>query len=81
MLSFIAYRDKIVDFHWNASDPWTIVSVSDDCDSTGGGGTLQVTGCLLSCNRILFKVFSECCKCSNDTSYKVKFRRAHFENT
>jgi hypothetical protein len=40
----IAYlgRDKIVDFHWNSSDPWTIVSVSDDGESTGGGGTLQV---------------------------------------
>lgn len=37
-----ASRDKIVDFHWNASEPWTIVSVSDDCGSTGGGGTLQV---------------------------------------
>jgi histone-binding protein RBBP4 len=35
-------RDKVVDFHWNASDPWTIVSVSDDGESTGGGGTLQV---------------------------------------
>lgn len=35
-------RDKVVDFHWNTSDPWTIVSVSDDCESTGGGGTLQV---------------------------------------
>jgi len=41
---YIAYfgRDKIVDFHWNSSDPWTIVSVSDDGESTGGGGTLQV---------------------------------------
>lgn len=38
----MVYRDKVVDFHWNASDPWTIVSVSDDCESTGGGGTLQV---------------------------------------
>lgn len=38
-----AFRDKVVDFHWNASDPWTIVSVSDDCESSGGGGTLQVT--------------------------------------
>jgi hypothetical protein len=37
-----ACRDKVVDFHWNSSDPWTIVSVSDDCESTGGGGTLQV---------------------------------------
>ncbi|GMI88551.1 MULTICOPY SUPPRESSOR OF IRA1 4 [Hibiscus trionum] len=36
------HRDKVVDFHWNASDPWTIVTVSDDCDSTGGGGTLQI---------------------------------------
>lgn len=36
-------RDKVVDFHWNAYDPWTIVSVSDDGESTGGGGTLQVT--------------------------------------
>ncbi|XP_042490275.1 WD-40 repeat-containing protein MSI4-like [Macadamia integrifolia] len=36
------HRDKVVDFHWNACDPWTIVSVSDDCESTGGGGTLQI---------------------------------------
>ncbi|XP_017977982.1 PREDICTED: WD-40 repeat-containing protein MSI4 isoform X2 [Theobroma cacao] len=36
------HRDKVVDFHWNASDPWTIVSVSDDCESTNGGGTLQM---------------------------------------
>lgn len=35
-------RDKVVDFHFNSSDPWTIVSVSDDCESTNGGGTLQV---------------------------------------
>lgn len=41
--TFIGCRDKVVDFHWNASDPWTIASVSDDCGSTGGGGTLQVT--------------------------------------
>ncbi|KAL0694122.1 hypothetical protein Bca4012_061302 [Brassica carinata] len=36
------HRDKVVDFHWNAADPWTIVSVSDDCETTGGGGTLQI---------------------------------------
>ncbi|RZC51785.1 hypothetical protein C5167_020208 [Papaver somniferum] len=36
------HRDKVVDFHWNTSDPWTIVSVSDDCESSGGGGTLQI---------------------------------------
>lgn len=36
-------RDKVVDFHWNSCDPWTIVSVSDDGESTGGGGTLQVS--------------------------------------
>ncbi|GJW28020.1 WD40 repeat-containing protein MSI4-like protein, partial [Tanacetum coccineum] len=35
------HRDKVVDFHWNAHDPWTIVSVSNDDESTGGGGTLQ----------------------------------------
>lgn len=40
-------RDKVVDFHWNAADPWTIVSVSDDGESTGGGGTLQVTAKLV----------------------------------
>ncbi|XP_028124395.1 WD-40 repeat-containing protein MSI4-like [Camellia sinensis] len=36
------HRDKVVDFHWNAADPWTVVSVSDDCDTSGGGGTLQI---------------------------------------
>ncbi|KAF8093568.1 hypothetical protein N665_0383s0192 [Sinapis alba] len=36
------HRDKVVDFHWNAADPWTIVSVSDDCETTAGGGTLQI---------------------------------------
>ncbi|KAL8160858.1 hypothetical protein V2J09_012347 [Rumex salicifolius] len=36
------HRDKVVDFHFNAYDPWTIVSVSDDCDTSGGGGTLQI---------------------------------------
>lgn len=42
MVGVSVSRDKVVDFHWNAADPWTIVSVSDDCASTGGGGTLQV---------------------------------------
>ncbi|WOH11269.1 hypothetical protein DCAR_0830750 [Daucus carota subsp. sativus] len=36
------HRDKVVDFHWNASDPWTVVSVSDDVDTSNGGGTLQI---------------------------------------
>lgn len=36
------HRDKVVDFHWNASDPWTIISVSDDCASITGGGTAQI---------------------------------------
>ncbi|XP_008793220.1 WD-40 repeat-containing protein MSI4-like isoform X1 [Phoenix dactylifera] len=36
------HRDKVVDFHWNASDPWTIVSVSDDCARVNGGGTVQI---------------------------------------
>ncbi|KAL8139293.1 hypothetical protein V2J09_005314 [Rumex salicifolius] len=33
------HRDKVADFHWNAIDPWTLVSVSDD---SAGGGTLQI---------------------------------------
>ncbi|KAH6803153.1 Transducin family protein / WD-40 repeat family protein [Perilla frutescens var. frutescens] len=36
------HRDKVVDFHWNVYDPWTIVSVSDDGEFSGGGGTLQM---------------------------------------
>jgi len=32
----------VVDFHWSLLNPWTIVSVSDNCESIGGGGTLQV---------------------------------------
>ncbi|KAL8102573.1 WD-40 repeat-containing protein MSI4-like [Apium graveolens] len=36
------HRDKVVDFHWNASDPWTVVSVSDDVETSNGGGTLQI---------------------------------------
>lgn len=36
------HRDKVVDFHWNAADPWTVASVSDNCDTSGGGGTLQI---------------------------------------
>lgn len=35
-------RDKVVDFHWDSSDPWTVVSVSEDAETPGGGGTLQV---------------------------------------
>ena len=35
-------RDKVVDFHWDSCDPWTIVSVSEDANTPGGGGTLQV---------------------------------------
>lgn len=46
----------MVDFHWNASDPWTIVSVSDDCGSTGGGGTLQVNANDL-CSREIYITF------------------------
>ncbi|XP_076954630.1 WD-40 repeat-containing protein MSI4-like [Bidens hawaiensis] len=41
-------RDKVVDFHWNTHDPWTIVSVSDDDGSIDGGGTLQSKD---SCNK------------------------------
>lgn len=32
----------MVDFHWNVLEPWTIVSVSGNCESNGGGGTLQI---------------------------------------
>ncbi|KAJ6696291.1 WD40 REPEAT FAMILY [Salix koriyanagi] len=41
-VKLLCRRDKVVDFQWNASDPWTVVSVSDDDESTGGGGTLQI---------------------------------------
>ncbi|GKF37824.1 WD40 repeat-containing protein MSI4-like protein, partial [Tanacetum coccineum] len=41
LFSHSGHRDKVVDFHWNAYDPWTIVSVSNDDENTGGGGTLQ----------------------------------------
>lgn len=34
-------REKAVEFHWNASDPWTLVSSSLD-QGVVGGGTLQV---------------------------------------
>lgn len=40
----------MVDFHWNAADPWTIVSVSEDGEKTGGGGTLQVTSLFMCFN-------------------------------
>lgn len=37
LLKFVAscyYRDNVVDFHWNASDPWTVcVSCRYYCDS------------------------------------------------
>jgi histone-binding protein RBBP4 len=36
------HRHKVVDFHWNVYDPWTIVSVSDDVEDSSGGGTLQI---------------------------------------
>ncbi|KAG0566457.1 hypothetical protein M758_7G060800 [Ceratodon purpureus] len=36
------HRDKVVDFHWDSADPWTIVSVSEDANTPGGGGTLQI---------------------------------------
>jgi len=41
---------KVVDFQWCPSSPWTMMSVSDDTNvdaegggSSKGGGTLQVT--------------------------------------
>ncbi|KAF6174411.1 hypothetical protein GIB67_024433 [Kingdonia uniflora] len=36
-----SYKDKVADFHWKTFDPWTIISVSEDSESTGGGETLQ----------------------------------------
>ncbi|KAK2368789.1 WD-40 repeat-containing protein MSI4 [Trifolium repens] len=57
------HRDKIVDFHWNAFDPWTIVSVSDDCASTGGGGTLQIWRMLDLIYRPEDEVLAELDKC------------------
>lgn len=51
----------MVDFHWNAADPWTIVSVSEDGEKTGGGGTLQVIRSFLAfdahkCTRFAFSL-------------------------
>uniref|UniRef100_A0A7N0UZX9 Histone-binding protein RBBP4-like N-terminal domain-containing protein n=1 Tax=Kalanchoe fedtschenkoi TaxID=63787 RepID=A0A7N0UZX9_KALFE len=36
------HRDKVGEFHWNTHDPWTIVSISNDDENHGGGGTLQI---------------------------------------
>ena len=37
------HRAPVVDFNWNAADPWTFASVSDDGNMSDlGGGTLQV---------------------------------------
>ena len=33
---------QVVDFQWNPSDPWTLLSVSDDVALNGGGGSLQL---------------------------------------
>ena len=35
------HRSSVVDFQWNAADPWTMLSISDDVN-VGGGGTLQM---------------------------------------
>mmetsp|Transcript_12527 Transcript_12527/g.35394 ORF Transcript_12527/g.35394 Transcript_12527/m.35394 type:complete len:451 (-) Transcript_12527:1274-2626(-) len=35
------HRGSVVDFQWNPSDPWTMMSMSDDAES-GGGGTMQI---------------------------------------
>ncbi|XP_022844464.1 WD-40 repeat-containing protein MSI4-like isoform X1 [Olea europaea var. sylvestris] len=34
------HRGRVVEFHWNASDPWTMMSLSGE--KTGRGGTLQI---------------------------------------
>ena len=33
---------QVVDFQWNPSDPWTLLSVSDDVAVNGGGSSLQL---------------------------------------
>lgn len=37
----IGHRDKVVDFHWNPIDPWTIASVSVE-NLSKGGSSLQM---------------------------------------
>ncbi|XP_047339836.1 WD-40 repeat-containing protein MSI4-like [Impatiens glandulifera] len=51
------HRDKVVDFHWNSCDLWTIVSVSDDEESTGGGGTLYLPYSTITHNLPCFTFF------------------------
>jgi len=36
------HQSPVVDFCWNAEDPWTMMSASVDVSSQGGGGTLQI---------------------------------------
>ncbi|XP_078152302.1 WD-40 repeat-containing protein MSI4-like [Carex rostrata] len=36
------HRDRIMDFHWNPAEPWTLASLSHDVTSPYGGGTLQI---------------------------------------
>ncbi|XP_028789783.1 WD-40 repeat-containing protein MSI4-like [Neltuma alba] len=37
----VGHRHRAIEFQWNPSDPWTIVSLSNDCRGLGGG-TLQM---------------------------------------
>ncbi|KAG8380093.1 hypothetical protein BUALT_Bualt07G0157800 [Buddleja alternifolia] len=53
------HRGKVVDFHWNAEDPWTIASVSEDVSKLGGGGTLQIWRITDLINRPVEVVVSE----------------------
>ncbi|KAE8715227.1 WD-40 repeat-containing protein MSI5 [Hibiscus syriacus] len=82
------HRDKVVDFHWNTSDPWTIVSVSDDCESTNGGGTLQdlITSfvlswrhlehaCIMSNREVIQTLPRLCTKCCRSESVVIKLHK------
>lgn len=51
-LYWTIHRGRVVEFHWNASDPWTMMSLSGE--KTGRGGTLQVRQNFLSCAGVLF---------------------------
>ena len=35
------HRSAVADFHWHRTEPFTLLSVSDDTERTGGGGTVQ----------------------------------------
>ena len=42
LLSYENKTKKESDFHWNVVEPWTSVGAFCNCESSSGGGTLQV---------------------------------------